>query len=410
MKQLLTILKFEYLNYAKNKIFIGITLGIVILIGLGLSLPRFNQFINFDALFKEEDHQATVAIVDRYSNQPDQTLAYFKKTIPNKTFVLVDQSKESLIDNVNQDVYKEGLILYSPTKYDYIVKTLEMMNTFQYEINAIITSKYQLDMLTAFGLSSEESTTILSPKVEGEVIQTGKDQAKNFLYTYLMIFLLYIVIIMYGQFVSTSVASEKSTRTMEVLITSAKPINLIFGKVFGAGLAGLTQVILILGSSFFFFNLNKIFWESNGMVESIFNMPLSTIFYSILFFILGYFIYSFIYGALGSLVSKTEDLGTATMPVTLVFVACFMVVMFSMSSGNLNTPLMIFASYFPLSSPMAMLVRITMGEVSALEIIISCVILVVSCFVVAYYSAKVYKMGILHYGKSLKFSKILKQK
>lgn len=410
MKQFLTILKFEYLTYAKNKIFLIVTLGMVLLMGLGLSLPRFTQFLDLDKIFSsEESVLQKIAVEDQTGTDSDATLAYFKAAMPDKDFILTHATKETLIEEINKDTYLGALILTSPTQYEFIIKTLGMTNTTQNEIHKMISSKYQVDQLQALGIDSTQSTEILSPKIEASVIQTGKDQTKNFLFTYILIFALYMVIIIYGQFVASSVASEKSTRTMEVLITSAKPINLIFGKVFGACFAGLTQMALILGSSILFFNLNQDYFGGNALVETVFNIPVSTILYALLFFLLGYFMYSFIFGALGSLVSKVEDLGTATMPITLVFIASFMVVMFSMSSGNLDSPLMVFASYFPLSSPMAMFSRITMGDVKWFEILISILILLGSTFITAYYSSKIYKAGVLLYGKPPKITKLLKK-
>ena len=149
-------------------------------------------------------------------------------------------------------------------------------------------------------------------------METGKSQQNTFFYTYIIIMMLYMAIILYGQLVATSVASEKSSRAMEMLITSANPVSLIFGKVFGSALAGLTQMGAIFGSAFLFYNLNASYWGGNSLIQSIFGVPLSLIGFSLLFFLLGYFIYAFIFGALGSLATRTEDINTSTMPITIV--------------------------------------------------------------------------------------------
>jgi ABC-2 type transport system permease protein len=195
---------------------------------------------------------------------------------------------------------------------------------------------------------------------------------------------------------------------MELLITSSKPVNLMFGKVIGSGLAGLLQMVSILAASFVFYNFNKLYFQDNMIVKSIFDMPLEILFYTIIFFLLGYFIYSFMYGALGSLASRTEDLNTSIMPVTFVFIIAFFIVMFSMSSGNVDSSLMVVASYFPLTSPMAMFVRIAMGNVKPIEITLSIVLLIGTTIGIGYISAGIYRVGVLLYGKPPKIREVIK--
>ncbi len=158
---------------------------------------------------------------------------------------------------------------------------------------------------------------------------------------------------------------------MEILITSAKPMNLMFGKIIGTGLAGLAQFGIIFGSAFLFYNLDSDIWSGDPVMKMIFNIPLDMLFYVLLFFIVGFFLYAFIYGALGSLASRTEDVGAAIMPVTFIMMIALFVVIYGMSSGRLDSPLMVFCSYFPLTSPMAMFTRIAMSNVPPYEIILA---------------------------------------
>ena len=195
---------------------------------------------------------------------------------------------------------------------------------------------------------------------------------------------------------------------MELLITSAKTKNLMFGKILGAGCAGLIQLVVIFGSAFVLFNINKGSWADNQIINSIFNMPISIVLYIILFFVLGFFIYAFLYGAVGSLVSKVEDLNTAATPITFLFIIAFMIVMFSLGSGDVDSPLIIAASYIPFTSPMAMFVRITMGDIAAIEIITSVAILIASTVGIGLLSAKIYRLGILMYGKPVNLISAIK--
>ena len=169
-------------------------------------------------------------------------------------------------------------------------------------------------------------------------------------------------------------------------------------------------MLAILGTSFVFYNMNQSYWGDNYIISAMFNIKIDVLIYSLVFFILGYFLYSFIYGALGSLATRTEDINVSIMPVTMIFVVAFMIVMFSMSSGNIDSTLMKIVSYVPFTSPMAMLARITMGEVPVIGIAASITILIASTIGIGYLSAKIYQMGVLLYGKTLKITELIKIK
>ena len=217
-----------------------------------------------------------------------------------------------------------------------------------------------------------------------------------------------MVILLYGQMVATNVASEKSSRAMELLITSAKPTSMMFGKVIASCIAGLIQLVCVFGSAFLFFNMNQSYWGDNMIINSIFNMPIDLLLYMLLFFVLGFFIYAFMFGAVGSTASKVEDINTSVMPITMLFIIAFIVVVFSMSSGNVDNMIMKVCSYIPFTSPMAMFTRIAMSTVPAYEIVISVAILVGSVFGVGVLSAKIYRVGVLLYGTTPKIGSVLK--
>ena len=218
----------------------------------------------------------------------------------------------------------------------------------------------------------------------------------------------YMVILLYGQMVATNVASEKSSRAMELLVTSAKPTAMMFGKVIASCLAGLIQLVCVFGSAFLFYNLNKSYWSDNMIIDSIFGIPLDLLLFMLLFFVLGFFIYAFMYGAVGSTVSKLEDINTAVMPITMLFIIAFIVVMVSMSSGNVDTPIMVICSFVPFTSPMAMFTRIAMSTVPIYQIVISVLLLIGSVVGVGVLSARIYRVGVLLYGTSPKISSVLK--
>ncbi|MBQ8284341.1 MAG: ABC transporter permease [Clostridia bacterium] len=222
-----------------------------------------------------------------------------------------------------------------------------------------------------------------------------------------MIFALYMVILLYGQMVSTNVASEKSSRAMELLVTSAKPTNMMFGKVLASCIAGFSQLVLVFGSAILFYNINKANL-TNPIISSIFNIPIDLFIYMIIFFVLGFLIYAFMFGAIGSTVSKLEDINTSVMPITYLFVIAFLVVVFSMSSGSIDNTAMLICSYIPFTSPMAMFTRIAMSTVAWYEIAISIAVLIGSTIGIGILSAKIYRVGVLLYGMKPKLGEVLK--
>ena len=259
-----------------------------------------------------------------------------------------------------------------------------------------------------YGMTAEQALEVMTFPVEGQVETLGKDQMQNFFYTYIMIFALYMVILLYGQMVATNVATEKSSRAMEVLITSAKPTSMMFGKVIASCLAGLIQLVAVFGSALLFYNLNKSYWDNNMVIDSIFNIPPELLVYMLVFFILGFLIYAFMFGAVGSTASKLEDINTSVMPITMLFIIAFVVVMTSMSSGEVDNTLMLVCSYIPFTSPMSMFTRIAMSTVPWYKIGASIAILIGSTIGVGVLSAKIYRVGVLMYGTTPKIKDIIK--
>ena len=144
------------------------------------------------------------------------------------------------------------------------------------------------------------------------------------------------------------------------------------------------------------------------IIDSIFNIPTELFVYMLIFFFLGFLIYAFMFGAVGSTASKLEDINTSVMPITMLFIIAFIVVMTSMSSGNVDNTLMKVASFIPFTSPMAMFTRICMSTVPLYEILISIAILIGSTIGVGYVAAKIYRVGVLLYGTTPKIGSIIK--
>ncbi|MCQ2461493.1 MAG: ABC transporter permease [Clostridia bacterium] len=397
MKQFLTVFKFELLGQLKNKIAIVITAVIVIGLALVLSYPRFN----IEPL--EDKHLKEVALVNS-SSMSDEVLkpafenAFSKEAGYNFTFLVPEDELKTLVLN---DEYDAIIEIIGPTSINYVVKTVGLYDYETSIASETLKSLYQYNTLAEMGLSEEEVNQFFSSNIDVNTIVTGKDQTTSFWYTYVIVMILYFVLIIYGQFVATSVAGEKSSRAMEVLITSAKPMNLMFGKVLGSGCAGLIELLIILGSAIGFYKLNEDV-ITNDIVSSVFGIPTYVALMTILFFILGYFIFAFMYGAAGSLASRTEDISALVMPVMVLFMITFFVAIIGMNNGSVDELYFKVLSFLPTFSSMLMLVRICMGEVATWEIILSVVIQLISILGLGVLCSRIYRAGILMYGNTPK--------
>ncbi|SHI05701.1 ABC-2 type transport system permease protein [Sporobacter termitidis DSM 10068] len=407
MNQFKQVLKFEFSNYARSKPYIIITVVLVVLIAGLLTYPRVAGLWRHEGPAQPSGPRPKLALVDDVYKS-DELLQRLAQAYPEDELVRTDETMDELRSKVVSGEYAAAVVLESPLKFTYLTVSVSMYEDPGRIIGAILAEKYQQTEIEALGLSAADAAALVHPDVDGTVTETGKNQAETFIYTYILIYALYMAIMLYGQFVASSVASEKSTRAMELLITSAKPLSLMFGKIIGTGLAGLLQFFVIFGSAFLFYNINGDVWADSPVMQRIFNIPIDMLLYVLLFFVIGFFLYAFIYGALGSLASRTEDVGTAIMPVTFLVIIALFVVIVGMSTGNLDSPLMVACSYIPFTSPMAMFTRIAMSNVPPIGIIVSVAIAVASTVGIGFLSAAIYRVGVLMYGKPPKLGELVR--
>jgi ABC-2 type transport system permease protein len=397
MKQFGKIFKYEIKNYFASKAFVGVTLFLVAAIALVMFFPRIVEL--FDSGDKASSDELPIMLIVS-SNEETSDLAEkaFSAAFTDYNVKKAGSNIEDLKRQITDGKAECAFVMNSLTSYTYYVNNLSMYDMNASIANEVLSSINRMIAMMEFGLSQDEASAILTANIEGNTEKLGKDQMQNFFYTYIMIFALYMVILLYGQMVATNVATEKSSRAMELLITSAKPVAMMFGKVIASCIAGLLQLTAIFGSALLFYKMNTSYWGDNAIVKSIFDMPVDLLLYMLLFFVLGFFIYAFMYGAVGSTVSRMEDVNVSVMPITMLFVIAFMVVMFSMSSGDVDNIVMKICSYIPFTSPMAMFTRLAMSTVAPIKIIISIAILIISTIGVGILSSKIYRVGVLLYG------------
>lgn len=414
MKQFLNVLSFELSNYFKNKGYMITTILFSILLIIGLSLP---SFFNMSKLIPQLDQNSTESIesVEEISEEDKKSFVIIDNNnifenldILESAFLNSKWTKVTSLDEAEELIKLEnieaGFSVDSLTKYSYLVNNSGFTDTNQMIFENLLSSLGQQVYANEHNLNINDLQSVIHPSFDSDVTILGKDSANNFFYVYIFIFAMYMMILLYGQLIAVAVTSEKSNRAIEVLVTSANSNSLIFGKVIAAALASFIQVGVILASGMITYSLNSKAW--NGLLDGIFKIPSNILLTFIIFGGLGYFFYSFIFGALGALVSKTEDISSSIGPITMIFVIVFFISMFGLS--NSDSLLIKIASFIPFSSSMTMLIRVAMGTVSNFEIVISFIILLASTILTALASAKIYRLGTLMYGNPIKLRNALK--
>ncbi|WP_053361798.1 ABC transporter permease [Bacillus sp. FJAT-27251] len=222
---------------------------------------------------------------------------------------------------------------------------------------------------------------------------------------YVLLFIIYFSVIMYASMIATEVATEKSSRVMEILISSVSPIKQMFAKILGIGLLSLTQLAVFLIVGYFSVKTNVESMEG-GFFEffGFSNIPGATIAYAVIFFLLGYFLYATLAAFLGSLVSRIEDVQQMITPMTLLVVAGFMIAMFGL--GQPEAPFITITSFIPFFTPMIMFLRVGMLNIPLWETSLAIAILTGTIILLAAFGARVYRGGVLMYGKSNSFKDI----
>lgn len=403
MKQFFTVLKFELMNYLKSKSYILTTIIISAILIIVLTLPTMMDFSNIFSKFGDSSDSASSFTIYDKSGTISNT-DYFKNFFPEADFKLVSSEKE-IEDLVNDDTVVAGFVVNAPTNYTYLVKNSSMSDSNKSTFETALSKLNRDKLLESKGLNPTEIDALYSIPIESNETILGKDSVKNFGYTYILIFFLYFLVMFYGQMIAVSVTTEKSNRAMEVLVTSTSSNSLIFGKVIATTIASVIQAGVILLSGILTYKLNSANW--GGTLDMIFDIPLNVIAVFAVFGILGYLFYAFIYGAIGALVSRPEEINSSAGTITFIYVAAFLAVMFGMTS-NPESMLIKVLSYIPFSSCMAMFVRVSMGSASTINIIISLVILIASTLLTGVFGAKIYRRGTLMYGNPVKLRNAIK--
>jgi ABC-2 type transport system permease protein len=384
------------------------------------------QILDESAFFQKEDLQSNTIQFDLLKGGD---LNLYKSKLSGSNVDALVWIPKDILSN------PKGLLIYSD-------KTLSL--TLKSDIENIVQNKVRQLLMRNAGIEGKvyESTQV---NIEGDTMtlsssgtETNSNSGGVMILAGILGFLLYFTVLIYGSQVMNGVIEEKSSRIIEVIVSSVKPYQLMLGKILGVGLVGLTQFLLWIVLTFAFSGAASIIYgekfkdkiEQNTkaqlgaetqktinevqnnddlqpfkIVEEVIqstNIPL--ILGSFLFFFLfGYLLYSSLFAAIGSAVETAAEAQQFTLPVTLPIIVSFLFAQFTIQDPD--SSIAFWASIIPFTSPINMMVRLPYG-VPAWELILSMVLLVLGFLGTSWVSSRIYRVGILMYGKKMSWKEI----
>ncbi|MBO8466050.1 MAG: ABC transporter permease [Bacteroidetes bacterium] len=444
-KKIGVIIGREYAMRVKKKSFLVITFITPVLMGLLMVLPTLIMLYG-----TSEEKGQSVAVSDgsgivfpylesdehvTFSNCSGEDEEYLKKHLDSlgyKALVTISPMDSSKSVAVASFSYKPLGTDISDRVRDAVDEAVEDYRVRSYNIEGLA------DMISSINYSSSITSYTISEDGSEKLTVTGVYRAVAIIFS----ILIYIFVYSFGGMVMSAVINEKTSRVVEVMVSSVKAIDLMIGKILGIAAVALTQFFLwivltlaiVVGVNAFIGmdellgspeNAEQIMEMAGGQADmmgdvmaasansemeavistiSQINFPL-VIGSFLLFFIFGYLLYSSMFAAIGSAVDNEADTNQLLIPVTIPILAAFFIAFASID--NPESPLLLWASYIPFTSPICMMMRIVNG-IPSWEIWASLAILIVTTFLMMYLSAKIYKVGILMFGKKSSFKDMWK--
>jgi len=417
----------EFLNKIGNKSFILMTVLLpIILSGIGFLLTFLSSINN--------DTSKVISVVDKTgyiyekldsSNDIKYDLIGTSSSLDEARSISESKSDYGLlfIDNFDTpEKIAESIVFITEDSPSFSV-----IDRIESELETILTNEnYRIEGIDINLINSSRIyINLFQESFDGE--ETSRiDGLVSLMFGFFLGFLLYFFIFAYGSMIMMSVMEEKTNRIIEIIISSVKPFNLMTGKIIGVSLAGLTQVfiwmVMFFAFSFIFgisssYDSGEIMLSSNNgegvssfvleMISAFMNLPLINIFIAFIFyFIGGYLLYAAIFAAIGAAIDNQADAQQFMIPITLIVIIALYVGILTIPEDPNGIVAQIF-SYIPFTSPIVMLMRIPNG-VPLYEQIISLTILFSSVVFMIWIGAKIYRIGILMYGKKVTYGEIIK--
>ncbi|ADM37054.1 ABC transporter permease [Bacillus spizizenii ATCC 6633 = JCM 2499] len=410
MNKFWIMLSHTYKNKIMAKSFIISTVITVLLV---LVVTNLESIIS---LFQGDDAKEKIAVVDE-TNELYPIFSKQLKAVDTNGDLDVKQSKLSEDEATKQvkDETLDGMLIIKRDEKGTISGTYKALtisdeSTYQTLQQALTQTKTAVGT-AELGVSQETISSLYAPVTVGqEALKEGAKSEEELGQTvglvYIMLFVIYFSVIMYASMIAMEVATEKSSRVMEILISSMPPIQQMFAKLLGIGLVGITQLAVIIAAGSLSLKLNKTS-ETASSVGGFLNLTdvsATTVIYAVIFFLLGYFLYATLAAFLGSVVSRIEDVQQTITPMTLLVVAGFMIAMFGLNAPDAG--FITVTSFIPFFTPMIMFLRVGMLDIPFWQAATGIGITLLTIVILAVIGARIYKGGVLIYGNSSAFKAI----
>lgn len=416
-----TIISFEFLTRVKSKGFIISTiLGPVFLLAI-MIIPGIVASVSMN------DTSKHIAVIDETNYIAPKLIKDDPKVFFTTTKNAEELKKELLKGELDafliipKDIYENGEVsVYTPGGGG--IGLIEKIDNI---VSDVVREKRLMDA----GVN-EKIIKIVESGVSVKTIKvteqgTQKDYTEFYsIFGYILGFMIYFLMFMYGAIVMRGVITEKVNRIIEVINSSAKPMEIMMGKIFGIGAVGLLQVLIwvgllvvisLAGGSIISMFTNQPQMANlpagtnpqiKGLPFDIPTIPIGVWIAFIFFFLTGYFIYSALFAAVGSAVDQEEDAQQLQTPITLPLIIPILFMPAIM--GNPDGVLAIVLSLFPFFSPIIMTARIAATSVPIWQIALSVVLTLSTLFLCIWFASKIYRVGILMYGKKPSFKDLIK--
>ncbi len=432
MNHLSLIIKREYLNKVRNKSFIIMTfLSPLLMVGI-ITLVSYLSQLNNDTINTIEVLDESGLFINHFEDSKKIKYKIVKGvSLKDAKFASEASSNYGLLyipKTKNIDELSDAITFYSEDSPSIgIMQSIE--NTIEVQVNILKLQEAGIDADLIERLRIKVDTNLETFKGE----KTSKlGSGLKLAFGGFAGYLLFMFIVIYGNMIMRSVIEEKTSRIIEVIISSVKPMKLLLGKIFGTSLAGITQftvwvfmmiVLSFVISSVFEIDTNAAQAQQQEMllqntetgsqqiITDVFmeinNLPMANLVIMFLFFFIGgYLLYSSLYAAIGAAVDSETDTQQFMLPILMPLILGMYVGFFTVIENPHGTVSQVF-SYIPLTSPVVMLMRIPFG-VPLWQQILSLVILFATFIATVWFAAKIYRVGILMYGKKASYKEIIK--
>ena len=434
MRKILSVIKREYIQIVRTKGFIiGTVLGPVLMAGMvvvpilvasmtvekqetiGVVDLSLEIFLDLDKKLGEKEYRLKDGfrryILKKFELSAGSSVDELKKDLNAKVlnrelaaYILIPEhvlGDEAAVSVVQEAGSRDNDIEYvSQHTTDY-----EKLGSLNSALNSVIIEK----RLKKEGLDPERISQFIQ-RVRLRPIKVTKkgeeeDTMGTFWVSYFLALIIYMAIFIYGSVIMRGVIEEKSSRVIEVILSSMRPFQLMLGKILGIGAVGLTQFSIWAVFGLAATSYSKSFIPAGAEI-SLVSIPTHVFIYFVVFFILGYFLYATFYAAVGSMVNSEKEAQQLVMPITMFLILPLLLLIFVIRSPD--SALSVFLSLFPLFAPIIMMLRISVLLPPFVQIGASIVLLILTVLLMTWLAAKIYRVGVLMYGKPPKFAEIVR--